>query len=281
MMRRAALCLIVLYSVSAGAMPLDVNVPETIRGVSQYASYGKEVSAQPQRFLLDWENQGSVSCRVRMRIDFLEEDVKVYTGWSAEKPIEPGDHGEFVVYFYPNMSGNYTARIFAYHCNTIEELKNASFSAYVPRSEANLTGNASNASARKANATAPAAPFEIKTSNTNENVEFRVKSKTTLSELVIIPVKYPLGWIMESGKAGEIKAGEERSIDAPYVPSVWKPVEVVYEVSTLDGKYHQTVSVKLSEQKNGYSMEQVAIGLLIIAVLFLAALLMREKTKNK
>jgi hypothetical protein len=273
MTRCELLCLILAFSVAACAMPVDVNIPETIKGVSQYISYERIVDAKPQQFLMDWENQGSVSCRARMRMDVLMEDNLVYTGWSEEKAIEPGDHSEFQLYFYPNITGNYTATIFAYYCNTIEELKNASFSAYVPGSEDKETREASNASAP--------APFEIKTSNTNGSVEFRIRSKTTLSELLIVPAKYPLGWIAEPKKTGEITAGEEMTVDVPYVPSVWKPAQIAYDVSTLDGRYHETVSVTLSEQKKGYSLEQLSIGLLLIAVLFLTTLLIREKRRDK
>ena len=216
-----------------------------------------------------------------MRIDILKDGKETYTGWSAEKPIEPGDHGDFEVFFYPNISGNYTARIFFYDCNTMQELKSASFSAYVPWNQASETANASNASAPAKVTPIPPAPFEVKTTNTNGSVQFTIKSKTALNDLVIVPVKYPLGWIAESASVGEIKAGEERTIVVTYVPSVWKPVDIAYEITTLDGSYHQAVTVTLSEEKKGYSMEQLSIGLLMIAVLFLATLLIREKRKGK
>ena len=59
MKRRGIILLLLMLSVAAGAMPVDVNIPETIRGVSQYANYSVNVDARPQRFIMDWENQGS------------------------------------------------------------------------------------------------------------------------------------------------------------------------------------------------------------------------------
>jgi len=278
MMKAAVLIILLAVSFLAAGMPVDLDIPETIKGNPAYLDAYEKVDAIPQRFVIDWENQGSVSCRTRVRIDIRNETMNAYTAWTKEVPLEPGDHSDYEAYFYPQFSGNYTAQVFIYHCNTIEDIGNLTFEALVPEStteSANETGSAQNIE------TARAMPLEIAASNTENRIEMKIKAKENTPDYVIIPKKYPLGWIVESEKVNNMNEKEERTVAIDYVPSIWKPIELEFDIVSLDGKYHSTEKVLLAEEKKGYTTEQLIIGALSLTVIILMILLVRERRKKR
>jgi len=278
---KAAIALTILLSISPLVLgvPVDINIPETIKGNPGYIDAYGNVTAVPQRFVIDWENQGSVSCRTRLRVDIKNDSLYAYTAWSREVGLEPGDHSDFDTYFYPQYSGNYTAQYFVYHCNTIEDLGNRTFEAIVPENTADENGE--NAAGGENAETRATMPLGISSTNNESRISLKIAAKKSVPDFVVIPKKFPLGWIVESKKVSSMNEKEEMEVSIDYLPSIWKPLEIEFDIVSVDGKYHSTQKIQLKEETRGYTTEQLAIGGLSIAVLLLAALLVRERRRKK
>ncbi len=273
MMRKVIILWVMLLTPIAFANILvEVNIPQSINGNIAYLNFSEEINDKPQKFLLDWENQGSISCRVRVRIDFYNGTSLVYTGWSKEVPLEPGDHSDFEVYFYPKNSGNFTAEIFIYQCNEIWKATNVTFTASMPQ---NIIKNATNIS----QLTSKTIPFDVRAESTESHVEIKIKAKEDINGIIIVPERYPLGWIFEGGQVNTIKENEEKTISLGYVPSIWKPEEIELNIVTLDGRYHKVERIRLEKRKKGYNLEHILLASSSMGVIILTILLLREKRK--
>jgi len=289
---------------SEAAIIVRVYVRGIIDGNLAYIKFDKILNNTPLDLTIDWENQGSVGCRVRFRADFYHEAYSkkepVYIAWSKELPLEPGDHAPFEILFYPKNSGNYSAKIFVYYCNLIKEVKEINFTAYTKfekkekmikefknESFENLT------SKNKTTLPKKYLPFEvIETKNTENYVEFKIKAKENLSNLAIIPVEYPLGWIFESKKVERFDKGEERYIRVGYVPSIFKERRIGFDLVTLDGKYHVVEYVNLKKKKESYFLNELKkflmernkfnlLLILIIVILILLIIIKGRKSARK
>ena len=274
-MRKASASLLILLCISLGyALQLDVHVTEVIDGNIVQVDAEKFINNTPQRFLIHWENTGSVGCRVRMGVDIYNEEL-MYTAWSKELPLEPGDYSELEAWFYPKNSGNITSKIFIYFCNTIQQGPVLNFTAFIPITSDNITNTTrSVVKAKKEKA------FDIRAESTENYVEMRIRSKKNIKDLVIIPRECPLGWIFESAKIDEIKKDEEKVVKINYVPSIWKEKTIEFDVVTMDGENHMVKEVILSKKK-GYSLEQKVIAILIVVISILLILLYTTHKKRK
>jgi regulator of replication initiation timing len=282
------LMLFFLISLAYATILVEVDVKEVIDGNIAYLKFQKKLNNSPQHILLDWENQGSVGCKVRFRVDFYHpelnlppEDEPVYTAWSKEKALEPGDHSPFEIFFYPKKSGNYSAKLFVYYCNLLLEERVINFTALMKEEGSmnesvieNMTENVTlerevEKRKKRIQTKEKEVPFEITEVETTENyVEFKIKSKENISNLIIIPTEYPIGWIFESGKIEKIEEGGEKALKVGYSPSIWKEKKISFDLVTLDGKYHTIayVTLKKEEKKEKFSFEQKIIGILSLII---------------
>jgi len=280
---RTVSLIIFLASATVYSVPVDVNIRETIKGTNAYIDYYKNVTDSAQRFLVDWENQGSVSCKVRLRMDISNEISHQYTGWSGESALEPGDHSELEMYYYPPFSGTFQANITAYYCNTVEDVATVYFTARTSRE--NVTGNSSGGDKNLAlqERIVKPVPVDVTVENTETTVVMKIKPRENLSSLVISPRRYPLGWIFESKRIEDLKQNEERTVTIDYVPPIWKPATIEFDYGTLEGGYHSTREITLQEAKKPgyYTMEQITMIILGITTMLFLALYLRERRKNR
>jgi hypothetical protein len=268
MKRAITLLILVIVSQAAYSIPLKINVPEVINGNKAYLQFEQTTNESPQIFLMDWENQGSVSCKARMRVDISNGTTLLYTAWSREVPLEPGDHSELEAYYYPEAPGEYQANISMYFCNTIRNVGNVSFISMPPQESGSVNNMAGSS-------------LEIKEMNTENYVELTIRSKENINSPVIIsPRSYPLGWIFEGAKLEGIRENEEATARLDYVPTIWKPVTIELDISTLDGRYHQTEEIVLTQEQKGYQIEQAVIPFLILVIMILMVLLIRKGRKK-
>ena len=236
-----------------------VDIKGIIHGRKGFLNYTKNVN-DFQKVLLDWENTGSVSCKVRTRVDFYNNSESVYVGWSKEESLESGDHVVMEVYWLPKESGNYTANITVYQCNNLFYVDTINFSVN-----------------KKLLLPLPA-NLSVKS---NENTVYvRIEAKEDLDGLVIIPSYYPLGWIFESEKSEKILKGEVKNIAVNYKAEIWKPKPVSLDIITQDGRMYAKVDLILEKGKN--RMKEIFYTLIFILIVSLAMniYLLKKKEKN-
>ncbi len=241
---------------------VNIYVSGSIDGRIPHSNIPEEVNNTPQSFLVVWENTGSIGCRFRLRADIYEiiNDTKkqVYTSWSEETPIEPGEQANLIAYWYPKSPGNFTVRTFLYYCNTIRDGPRANFTVF------------------KQNITAKEIPVEVKTESTESYVAFRFNSKENIENLVIIPDEYPFGWTFDSKKVDWIEEGKEKIVKLDYEAGIWKERNVSFDIVTLDGRYYQSKEITL-KKKREFPIYQTIIIILAVLVIILSIMLIRRR----
>lgn len=238
------------------AIEVSVEVRGVIRGRKAYLEFN-ETSINIQRIMMDWENIGSVGCKVRMRIDVFNSTDQLYTGWSPEEPLEAGDHTLLTTYWIPSNPGNYSANITVYHCNRMFFVDTINFSMIMR----NFTEM----------------PARVRVNSDEHNIIFEVKAMENIDDIVLIPSNYPLGWVLESKKISGIKKGETKRIKLGYEAEIWKPRQVTFDMVTEDGRYKVTKTFTLKKGKNYGEIVFLALSLLFILSLTINIYLLKGK----
>jgi hypothetical protein len=245
---------------SALAIKVDIEIKEVIDGNLAWVNI---TSTGVQKILIVWENLGSVGCETRARVDFYfhnqttNKTERVYIGWSKAEPIRPGDSANLEVYSHL-PEGNFTAKIRIYHCNEIFESKPYSVNV------------------EKINST-PEILSIVDVETFTDHVEVSVKSETNVENAIVVPSKYPLGWIFESGKIDSIAEGETKKIKLGFKPSIWKEERVEFKAITEDGKFLAKRSFILEKQRP-YPYERIfTLTVTILLIVLILMYLHRKK----
>ncbi len=227
---RALLIFIMVFSVVASASSIKVGVTETFEGNPVF--FISNVTENLVKFSTEFYNTGTIPYKARMRIDVFEEK-RIFSGWSKEKPLMPGDRDYFEVFWYSEEAGNFTALLRAYFGNEI-----------IAYDFINLTMGKSTAEDY----------INISVGRISyDSIEFSLEPDI---EAVIIPYDYNPGWIFEQTKDV-----------ISYEPTLWVPSDVsVYAVS-LDGKYYGKKTFRLDVEENVY--DRLAVFLLVLARIFI------------
>jgi hypothetical protein len=178
-----------LFSI-ANSILIEVEIPKSLEG--NFTSFSYDSSKDILKFWFEFYNSGSTAYRTRIRLDVFNDSKIVFTGWSDEKVLMPGDRKNFEIYWYTNSTGNFSARVRAYFGNEIFERR---------------------ISLEKKNSFSPEDVFEIKNFRTYDDfIVFDIKAKRNAKDVVILPSDFPLGWIFEQKKIDFLKEGEERTV---------------------------------------------------------------------
>jgi hypothetical protein len=199
----------------ANSTIIEVEIPQYLFG--NFTSFSYDSSKDILKFWFEFYNSGSTAYRTRMRLDVLNDSRIIFTGWSDEKVLMPGDRKNFEIYWYTNSTGNFSARVRAYFGNEILERK---------------------FSLEKNNSFSPEDVFEIKNFRTYDDfIVFDIKAKRNAKDVVILPSDFPLGWIFEQKKIDFLKEGEERTVAIDYHPTAWTEGKLNLIVASNDGRY--------------------------------------------
>lgn len=254
-----------LMSSVVAIIEVQVYVSGRIDGEIPYHEIPGSVKDTPLRFLVVWENTGSIGCSFRLRADIYEifnnTERQVYTTWGVEEPIEPGEVGNLEAYWYPGRGGNFTVKTFLYFCNSIEDGPSANFIVY------------------RSNSTALDIPAEIKTESTEEYVEFRFNPREDINSLVIVPRDYPIGWVFESKNVSGFEKGREKIVRLGYEASIWKEKNVTFDIVSQDGRFYRSSRVSLTK-KEEFPLYQITIMFLVIVILILSIRLIRYRREG-
>ncbi len=199
----SALALLVFIQLSA-ALQVSIGIREVI---DSRLDFGRiSVNDSYQEYRLFWENTGSAACRSRARIDFHNVSGLVYTSWSSEHLL-PAGRGEELALHSILPPGNYSAMLRLYYCNEI--LNAGEFNTSVEEIYGNENGTIE--------------LLSLKTQG--DKLAISVRSTKDISDLVILPERYPIGWIIESSKVG-IKANETKEVFLAFMPATNSPTKI-------------------------------------------------------
>ncbi|RLE10226.1 hypothetical protein DRJ04_09350 [Candidatus Aerophobetes bacterium] len=235
---------------AVAALDVDVNVESVIQGSLAWINISTK---PPQKISITWENIGSVGCEVRARADFYNTSKLVYTGWSRAKPLWPGSHADMDI--YSNLpEGNYTVYVRIYFCNEIFKFGPYYFEGKPKKSKA---GN-----------------FEIVNIDTfDDYIDIYIRSNQDVKNLIVIPSKYPVGWIMESARIDFMNSGQIKKARIPYRPSIWKESSVEFTLITEDGNFIQKKTVLLKKEKSrsdAFAPFIIILMLIILLIIYLS-----------
>ncbi len=220
------LSLILMASVYAIRIEIDVAGSLGIRVTNILYNDTVEVFES----LSELYNTESISYTARMRMDFYNESNSlVYSAWSQEKPLAPGDRQSYFIYWYPKKPGNYLAHVRVYFGNEILDYKKINFTATATITE---TGT-----------------FTVSDFRTfDEYIKFRLSSNETVENVIVYASKYPTTWIFEQSVVGKLESGKKTNIVIPYEPTFWNPTEIEITVVTLDGNKYSTYQVFMQRE---------------------------------
>jgi len=215
------------------AQVIKVNIRDKLESEITTIKYNSLLeSGEPFKVNFELFNSGSIGYRVRIRLNIMNDTEIYYTGWSEEKPLWPGNSGNFELYWYPmNLTGNLEAKLLVYYANEIEELKSIDF-------KISSTSN-------------PEKDIDITDLKTYEDrVIVTLKTDQELEDVIIIPSDYPYGWIFEQSKIDLINAGKEKKVELKYEPTIWKETETMIHVFTEDGKHYNSKSFLMEREES-------------------------------
>jgi len=198
-----------------------------------------------------WMNTGSSTCMVRGRMDFFDHENKlVYSAWSGEKPMISGSEDDFrIIAKLP--SGIYRAFLRTYQCNEIIENGPYIFEITPSGSEGGI---------------------EITGVRTYENtIEISVKSDY---DAYVIPERYQLGWIVESGM---IPTGST-SKEIGYDPGVWIKRNITFVAVSEDGEHFTRRTFSLEREIKGLD---TLVYIIILGLLISGAIMLFSKRYNR
>lgn len=223
--------LLLVYALSlslVSAQEVRVGVVEVIDGRITAVSYDSNVEGV-FKVTLEFFNVGSVGYGSRARLDVYNGTRLLFTGWSQEKSLNPGERKIFTIYWYPRLKGEFTGRIRVYYGN---EIKNFDGMKILVK-----------------DVTLPKQAVEIMKVNTFEDeIEILVRSNETLSDVILIPSNYPLGWMFEQKRLEKLEKDRIKKVTIEYEPSLWMPRSVTLNFVTEDGSYFTSKSVQLKKE---------------------------------
>jgi hypothetical protein len=217
--------LFIVPLVSAGIVKIGVKmgVKGEISALFYNASNGV-LKISPEFY-----NTGSVAYKTRFRFDIMNSSDIIFTGWSKEEALMPGERKNFEVYWYTPTTKNIVAKLRAYYGKEIIERE------IKTKVKNNLTYED---------------VFQIKNFRTYDDfIKFQLRSNKTLSNVLIIPKNYMMGWIFEQKKIGNIEENRNIEVIIPYETEVWLSHDITIDVVTEDGKYYSVFSFNLQKEK--------------------------------
>jgi hypothetical protein len=225
------ICLLFLIRIAYSSL-IEVGINETIKGNVSSITYDN--NSNIVKFSIEFYNTGSVGYKDRIKIEIFDNEDLIFSGWSQEKDLMPGERKSFDIYWYNNKTGKYFAKLKSYFGNEILEYKEFEFS--IGRS------------------TKPEDNFEIKNFRTYDNfIIFDVDSKEDSHDVVIIPQQYTSGWIFEQKEIGNLTKNGSKLVVMNYYPSLWTPSNVSLAIVSDGGKYYTegTLEMKKNEGLTG------------------------------
>ena len=228
-MRKTSILIFLLFLVplvSAGFV--EIGVKMEVRGNVSALFYN--ISNGVLKLNLEFFNTGSVAYKARARLDILNSTDTIFTGWSNEETLMPGQRKSFDIYWYsPRTENKLVAKLRVYHGKEIVEREMKFKVKNIQTSEDVIT---------------------IKNFRTyDEFIKFQIRSTKPLKNVLVIPKDYMIGLIFEQKKIENLDGNKNIEVIIPYEADVWFPYDITIDVVTDDGKYYSTFSFNLQKEK--------------------------------
>jgi len=216
--------LILIPLVSAGVIEIEVKMK--LNGKINFFSLERKNNVI--RAISEFYNSGSVPYKVRARLDVLKNGELIFTGWSEEKDLMPGERKDFEIYWISLEEGNFESRIRFYFGNEIAE-ENKSFRIdYVK---------------------APKDVFLIKNFRCYEDyLRFEIRANQSLDNVIVTVSDYMHGWVFEQVKLN-LTENRNKEVKIRFYPTVWRESLVKINVFTEDGSYYSSSNFYLKKEK--------------------------------
>jgi hypothetical protein len=182
-------------------------------------------------FSTEFYNIGSIPYNSRARIYIYNNENKlIFSGWSQEKTLMPGDKKTFDIYWYTNYSGDYKSKLRFYFGNEIIESEKKEFQINETLISEDI--------------------FEIYNFRTYDTyVIFDIKSKKDAKNIIIIPYKYVPGWIFEQEIIDSIKKDYIKTVKINYYPTVWKLSTLKLSIAAENGNYYSEKDLEMKKEE--------------------------------
>jgi hypothetical protein len=201
----------------ASAAVLEVGVKEKIE--ANLSSMTFDNSSNMVRFSFEVYNTGSVPYKARIKDDVSNSDDVVFSGWSQESDLMPGDKKDFDIYWYASSAGDYSSKVKIYFGDDVKEYKKVDLTVSDYKE--------------------PEDVFNISNFRTYDNyVVFDLSSKEDAENVVIIPQKYTPGWIFEQREIENMSQNSSKTVVLNYQPALWLPSNVSIGIASDNGKYY-------------------------------------------
>jgi hypothetical protein len=250
MKKFAPIFLFIIMIPTAAALQIDVEVSGKIGGYIEYFEMEEAVDGV-QTFSVQWYNTESANCRTWMEFEIYENGKVIDTVWSEGKDMTSGVSRDFEAYWTPTQIGDYSAKIAVHHCNEIIESELMNFSVTsVPDPESIIEIEAENLPDKK--------------------IRVILKSNKEINNVIVVPEKYPLGWIFSAKKIEKLEPGKNEVV-MEYIPSVWSEEKIKLQAMSLDGKYSsEKINFALEEKKYFWDEHGYTIFLFFLIMLILS-----------
>ncbi len=226
----ASIALIALFAASdVFGSSLQVNVEDIIG--SETKEIGRKTANNVMRIDYDVLNSGSAGYGARMRLDIFGGIEKIATLWSREEKMAPSERKTISLYWFAQYAGNITAKARLYRGFEIVDA-------------ANTTEQFKNSSAENS--------IEINRVKVYDNeIRFRIKSKSDASKIIIYPTEHPEGWLFEQGFVDDVAAGKEKKASISYETGLFVPKKITLIAVSADGK-HYGITTFVMEKEEGF-----------------------------
>lgn len=219
----SVVCFFIYVNIALAAL-IEVDILEILEG--DISSLNYDNSSNIVKFTTEFNNRGSVPYKTRIKIDVFDGDGVIFTSWSKENVMMPGDKKIFENYWF-NDGGKYDVKIRAYLGNEIRDYKKIEIFLQDVESED---------------------IFEIKSLRTYDDyMVFDIFSKRDVKNVVVMPSQYRLGWIFEQESIESMRANSTKTVKISYYPSVWLPSDVKILVVSDEGKYFSEESFEMEK----------------------------------
>jgi hypothetical protein len=202
---------------AANAALLEVGVKEKIE--ANLSSIVYDNSSNLVKFSFELYNTGSIPYRARIKEEISNNSDTIFSGWSQEKELMPGDKTSFDIYWYVSSTGDYSSKTKVYYGTDVKEYKKVDLAI--------------------SNYVKPENVFKISSFRTYDNyVVFDIASSKDVENVVIVPMKYTPGWIFEQGYISNMSQNSSRTVILNYYPALWMPSNVTIGIVSNNGTYH-------------------------------------------
>lgn len=221
------ICFLIFSRLSVSTS-IEVDVNEDVK--SQIIHETQSVSINVVNFSSEVYNIGSIPYTARARIFVYNGNKSIFSGWSQEKVLMPGDKKTFDVYWYSSSPENYESKLRIYFGNEIIENEKNNFQV-----TESLT---------------PEDIFEVENFRTYDNhVVFDTVSKKDVNNVIIIPLQYVPGWIFEQKTIEKVKKNLIKPVLINYYPTVWEPTTLKLAIAAENGKYYSEKIIQMNKKE--------------------------------